>query len=89
MKHLVIKISGRVQGVGFRTSAKIKAMELGIFGFARNEPDETVYIEAEGEKEDLEKFLDWCKKGPFFGRVNKVEYEYDSKLINFKNFGIY
>ena len=73
VKHLNIKIFGRVHGVFFRYTAKEKADELRIYGFARNEPDGTVYIEAEGEQEPLEKFLDWCKEGPEYAEVDKAE----------------
>ncbi len=89
MKHLDIKIFGRVQGVGFRASAKKKAEELQITGFAGNEPDGTVFIETEGEEENLEKFLNWCKGGTIFARVDKVESEYTSRLKNFSNFETY
>jgi len=57
MKHFNIKIFGDVQGVFFRDSARRKADELGIKGFAQNEPDGTVLIEAEGRGESLEKFI--------------------------------
>lgn len=88
-KHLNIKIYGRVQGVGFRVSAKRKAEELKLRGFVRNEPDGTVDIEAEGEEENLEKFLEWCKKGTLFARVEKVNFEYSIKLNNYSSFQIY
>ena len=48
MKRLKITVEGRVQGVFFRDSSRNKTMELGICGFVRNQPDEKVYIEAEG-----------------------------------------
>ncbi len=73
MRHFNIKVFGQVQGVFFRTSAKEMADALDIKGFARNEPDGTVYIEAEGEEENLKKFLEWCKEGPNFARVERVE----------------
>ena len=73
MKHLNIKIHGQVQGVFFRATAKEKADTLGIKIFARNEPDGSVYIEAEGEKEKLDEFIKWCYQGPSFARVEKVE----------------
>lgn len=75
IKHFNAKIYGRVQGVFFRYSAKIKAEELGIKGLARNEPDGSVCIEAEGKDEDLEKFIEWCRNGPNMARVDKVEVE--------------
>lgn len=89
MKHLEIKIYGRVQGVGFRASAQTKAKELRLFGFVRNEPDGTVFIETEGENQNLEKFLEWCKKGTLFAKVEKVEFEYGIKLKNYSSFQIY
>lgn len=72
IKHLNIKIYGQVQGVFFRISAKQEAEKLGIVGFAKNEPDGTVHIEAEGEKENLDKFLEWCKDGPDAAKVKKL-----------------
>ena len=89
MKHLDIKIFGQVQGVGLRASAKSLADKLNITGFIRNEPDGTVFIEIEGKKENLEKFLNWCKGGTIFARVDKVESEYTSRLKNFSNFETY
>lgn len=75
MKHLNIRIHGRVQGVFFRQSAKETAKRLGVDGFARNEPDGTVYIEAEGDEEALERFRNWCEQGPEFANVERVESE--------------
>lgn len=72
MNHLNIKIYGRVQGISFRWYTKRKAEALGIFGFARNEPDGSVYVEAEGEKKELDKFVGWLKKGPLFSKVERV-----------------
>lgn len=86
-KHLNIRVHGRVQGVFFRSSAKHSAKKLGIRGFVRNEPDGTVYIEAEGDEENLERFLGWCRKGPPFARVDKVEME-EEVFKNFADFSI-
>ena len=88
IKHLNIKIYGRVQGVFFRHSAKQKAKELGIKGFVRNEPDDAVYIEAEGEEENLKQFSDWCRQGPASAQVKKNESEFTSEIKNFSDFVI-
>lgn len=88
MKHLTLKIFGDVQRVGFRYYAKLKAAELGLSGFIRNEPDGTVYIEAEGREEKLKGFLNWCRQGPRWARVDRAEFEYSDKLKNFKEFKI-
>lgn len=63
-KHFTIKISGLVQGVYFRASTREKADALKVTGFVRNEPDGSVYVEAEGEEDDLKAFLQWCHRGP-------------------------
>lgn len=88
-KHLNIKISGQVQGVFFRHSARQKAKELGITGLARNEPDGTLYMEAEGEEEKLKIFLEWCFHGPPSAAVEKVDFRWQPDRAgreNLKNF---
>jgi len=87
-KHLVIKIHGLVQGVFFRHSARQKAKELKIAGFAKNEDYGSVYIEAEGEKEKLGQFLDWCRQGPSSVQVKKVESGFKTEIKNFTDFVI-
>jgi len=87
MKHFNIRVSGRVQGVGFRYSALRAAHSFGVKGFARNEPDGSVYIEAEGSEEGLGLFMDWCRKGPGHGRVDKVS-QAESNLQGYQEFRI-
>ncbi|MBI2019541.1 acylphosphatase [Candidatus Daviesbacteria bacterium] len=88
IKHLNIKIFGLVQGVFFRTSAKDQADRLNIKGFAKNMPDGSVYIEAEGEKENLEKFVKWCNTGSSIAKVEKVEF-FEASLKSFKKFDVF
>ena len=73
MEHYQFRITGKVQGVFYRQTAMEKATELGLKGFARNEPDGSVYIEAEGALEALEKFRKWCERGPEKAKVKAVE----------------
>lgn len=87
-KKIILKIYGRVQGVFFRDSTKKEAKEFGIFGFARNEPDGTVYIEAEGEEKNLGKFIAWCQNGPEHSKVEKVNIEYKNSIGEFSSFEI-
>ena len=87
MKHLSIRIYGSVQGVFFRYSAKSQAEKLGIKGLVRNESDGSVYIEAEGDGAALEKFLEWCRSGPMFASIERVEAE-EAPLKNFTEFVI-
>jgi acylphosphatase len=67
-----IVVKGHVQGVGFRWSASKEAINRDINGFARNSSDGSVYIEAEGKKEQLDSFVEWCKKGPRLSIVESV-----------------
>jgi acylphosphatase len=75
MVHYSIRVRGKVHGVFFRASTKEAAEKLGIYGWARNEPDGSVHIEAEAPEEKMKKFLEWCQQGPQFARVQSVHYE--------------
>jgi acylphosphatase len=70
--HYSIRVTGKVQGVFYRASARDEAERLGLSGFVRNEPDGSVYAEAEGEKETLDRFVEWCRRGPPHARVDMV-----------------
>lgn len=70
--HLKIEITGKVQGVWFRKSAKDQADLLGIYGFVENCDNGSVYVEAEGKTESLESFIQWCHKGPPLAEVKEV-----------------
>jgi len=87
LKHYNIRITGRVQGVWFRNSTRSKAQELGVTGFVRNEPDGSVYIEAEGDESALKKLVEWCRLGPPRAKVEGVELE-EGELKNFTEFKI-
>lgn len=85
MIHYNLTIKGRVQGVGFRYSAKNMARALGIKGFVRNLGDGSVYIEAEGEEAVVQDFLNWCKQGPDRARVEYVSV-IESSIQGFTDF---
>jgi len=87
MIHLNIKIKGLVQGVFFRSATKEKAQELNINGFVRNESDGSVYIEAEGEKQQIDIFLNWCNSGPSSVKVETIDFS-ESDLKNYDSFKI-
>ncbi len=87
MKHIAIIITGKVQGVWYRASAKAKADELGLKGIARNEADGSVYIEAEGSAEKLFQLILWCHNGPPGARVEKVTTT-DGEVKGHKDFRI-
>jgi acylphosphatase len=59
-----IRVRGRVQGVWFRASAEREAARLGVSGFARNERDGSVLVEAEGAPATVDAMVAWCRIGP-------------------------
>jgi acylphosphatase len=85
--HRNITVYGFVQGVFFRQAAKEQADQLGLTGFVRNQSDGTVYLEAEGVDEELDKFLEWCKTGPPFSRVEHVSVS-SGMIRNYRDFRI-
>lgn len=68
--HLLIK--GKVQGVWYRKSTKIKADELGVRGIVRNLPDGSVEVIAVGEQMKIDWLIDWARQGPKFAVVDSV-----------------
>jgi len=81
------KVHGRVQGVYFRAFTVRQARELGLTGYVRNLRDwNTVEVEAEGERNKLERLIDHLKVGPPGARVDKVTTtwaEYTGSYANF------
>lgn len=88
IKHIDISVSGKVQGVFFRVSAKEEAEKLGISGYAKNMNDGTVYIEAEGEEAALKGFVEWCKSGPTHAEVKDISAKESHEVNGFEGFGV-
>ncbi|MBQ3691550.1 MAG: acylphosphatase [Bacteroidales bacterium] len=72
-KAVSIKVSGRVQKVAYRHYARLAAQDYKIAGKIENLPDGSVYIEAQGEENNLKDFIDYCKTGPSWARVDNIE----------------
>ena len=83
-----IFISGDVQGVFFRRTAKAQAEKLGVVGWIRNRNDGSVEVVAQGEKDKVDKFIEWCKKGPPFAKVENMEVEWRKNIEDFEEFEI-
>ena len=84
-QSVTLTIHGHVQGVGFRYFVSQKAELLRISGFVKNQPNGNVYVEAEGEPEQLELFIALCKQGPSHAWIEKVDIQY-CPLQNFIGF---
>lgn len=74
LKAIKMTVSGMVQGVGFRYTAKMLADRLNVNGIIRNLMNGDVYIEAQADNETLEKFVAGIKDSPSpAARVDQVE----------------
>jgi len=87
MKHINIRVTGRVQGVGYRMSCNMAARQMSVTGFVKNEYDGSVYIEAEGEEENLSVFTAWCRKGPDHAYVEDLNIT-EGEMKNFDAFEV-
>jgi acylphosphatase len=83
-----IFVSGRVQGVFFRQNTLEKAKAFGLKGWVRNTQDGGVEAIFEGEKEKVEKILEWVKLGPPLARVENVEIRFEDFKGEFDDFEI-
>ena len=85
MRAVMVRVTGRVQGVGFRWHTVGRARELGVVGWVRNEPDGSVTTHVEGSDEAVSAMIDWLRVGPPAGRVDEVEVE-DVPIEGFEGF---
>ncbi|MBT4120624.1 MAG: acylphosphatase [Candidatus Magasanikbacteria bacterium] len=88
MKHLNLKIHGKVQGVFFREKTKQLAQELGLNGYVKNTSDNCVEVVVEGDELALKKLLDWCKIGTEYAEVGEVEEKWSDEVGEFEEFKI-
>jgi acylphosphatase len=71
-----VVVRGRVQAVGFRAGADVRARSLEVAGWVRNNPDGSVEAELEGPSERVGLFLEWFRRGPHGAQVDDVEVEW-------------
>ena len=83
-----LRITGRVQGVGFRYSAQDEAYRLGLRGWVRNTHDGDVELVAEGEMAQLQRLVAWCHAGPRGALVTSVDVEWPAHTGEFDTFRI-
>ena len=82
--HLTIK--GRVQGVGYRYYTQREAHNLGLTGYVKNLYNGDVEVFVEGEKETVEYFISYLRRGPDFADVDEIKvtkHHYEDKYEKF------
>lgn len=68
-----IRVSGRVQGVGYRDALRAEAVRLGVTGWVRNRADGSVEALVQGSDESLKRLIDWARRGPPAARVSHLD----------------
>jgi acylphosphatase len=72
MRAVRLRITGRVQGVGYRAWAMQLAARLGVRGWVRNRRDGSVEVLAIGAEATVDRMVEACREGPFGARVADV-----------------
>ena len=83
-----VYISGQVQGVFFRDSARERAEQLGLVGWVRNLPDGRVEAIFEGPSEKVREMVRWCEEGPSHAEVEDVEAEIEASEGDLEGFEV-
>jgi acylphosphatase len=81
-------VSGRVQGVFYRSMTRHEANRLNVKGWVQNLLDGRVEAVFEGELKDVEKMIAYCKKGTRYARVNTVKVSWEKYISEFTGFSI-
>ena len=81
-----VYVTGYVQGVFFRHSAAQRASAAGLSGWVKNLPDGRVEAVIEGERNAVERIVEWCKQGPPHATVEAVEVEWEAVSGDFSGF---
>jgi acylphosphatase len=72
MPALHLRITGRVQGVGYRYAFEREARRLGLAGWVRNRADASVEAQVQGPAAALDALTAWARRGPAAARVDQV-----------------
>jgi acylphosphatase len=74
--------------VFFRREISYLARQLGVTGWTRNLSDGSVEVVAEGDKEAIDKLIQFCRVGPSGARVRNVSVEWEDFKGEFRGFRI-
>jgi acylphosphatase len=81
-------VSGRVQGVFFRSETRYEALRNGVTGWIRNLPDDRVEAVFEGDREKVERLVEFARNGPRGARVSRVDVSWENYSGEFADFEI-
>jgi acylphosphatase len=86
--QLQIVVTGKVQGVGYRYFAQMKAVQFGITGWVKNRSDGAVEMVTTGTKENLDLFIEEIRRGNPFSTVDQIEINEVSTVEKYQSFTI-
>ncbi len=87
-QRIRIIVTGKVQGVFFRQSLKVKAKKNEIFGWVKNLKDGRVEAILEGDEEKISRIIEWAHEGPANARVEDVEIRNEKFIGEFLKFDV-
>jgi len=88
IQELHARVSGWVQGVGFRYFVIDNALALGLRGYVRNERNGDVEVVAQGTRSELERLLTLLRRGPSAAQVKDVRVSWGQPTEHFRGFNI-
>jgi acylphosphatase len=88
MVRVHVWVTGLVQGVFYRYTTKETAKALGLTGWVRNLSDGRVEFVAEGDKETVDKLINWSHEGPTHARVEHVQTEWEEYTGEYSKFSV-
>lgn len=88
MDNFELIVTGQVQGVGFRHYTVQKANDLGIYGWVKNMPDDSVLIFAQAPEPVINTFIDYLYIGPARSRVVRIEKTKIISVALYNNFSV-
>jgi acylphosphatase len=83
-----VYVSGQVQGVFFRDSARERAEQLGLAGWVKNLPDGRVEAVFDGPPEKVREMIQWCEQGPSHATVEDVDAEFEEPHEDLEGFEV-
>ena len=88
MNRIKATFTGRVQGVGFRYFVQLNAINYNLTGFVKNLSNGDVLLEVQGDKDNINKFLNIIKKGNGFSKVIDMSIDFLPIESNEKKFKV-
>jgi acylphosphatase len=81
-------VMGKVQGVRYRDYVQTVAMDLGLVGYTKNNPDGTVLVVAQGEPETLKNLVEYLHEGSVLSLVEAVSVEWGTASVTYDDFSV-